>query len=112
MPMKMRVLLLKGWPPRSALRVVAAPRGGRRPPWGGPAPAWRASSRRQLFVERVARAAQGPNGLDLRRDGAQLGAQGLDVRVDRAVEAVAGIVPDQLQQLVAREHAARALDQE
>src|SRR2546427_7770843 len=59
----------------------------------------------------VAHAAVGGDEVLLRRLGAQLGAQGLDVRIHGAVRAVAVLAPDAVEQELAAEDAPGALQQ-
>src|SRR5436309_13179890 len=66
----------------------------------------------QSFFQRVARTAVGGDRIDVGADVAQLRPQVLDVRVDRAVQAGLGRVPDQLQELVAAVDPAGALEQD
>src|SRR6187551_2981783 len=101
------------WPPTPSPGAIPAARQSRFrgiPRKGRPGP--RSCLGWKFFVQRIAGAAQRADRLDVGRDRLELGAQRLDVRIDRAVEAVAGIVPDVFQQFVAREDAARPLNEQ
>src|SRR4029077_16462924 len=65
----------------------------------------------QILAQGVSAAAMGDNGLAIGPDGAQLCANVLDVRVDRAIKTGVRLLPDQVHQLLAGEDVASAFDE-